>query len=485
MARPEKMAAVDTTWLRMDQPTNRMVIVGVLLLQGPVDIPSLERQIGDRLLRHRRFRQRVQYFFGSPWWCDDPHFNLARHIKRAHLPQPGGKAALQDFVAELASRPLDKSHPLWQFHIIEDYEGGVALVTRIHHAIADGISLIGVMLSITDEGDALTPPAAPPHEDTGFRAALAPLLDAVDQGLKLTGTVMDIAKSPAKVMEIMRHGPGVAAELAWLLTMPTDSETRLKGKLSGEKRVAWCEPISLREVKGVGHALGCSVNDVLLGCVAGALRDYLAAKGDVTDKLEIRALVPVNLRPAALVNGELGNHFGVFALSLPVGEANPVLRLHEVRRRMQELKDSHEALVTLGLQAGLGYAPRLVQEQMFDLLLGRATAVMTNVPGPQWELRLAGAPIREVIFWVPQSGPIGMGVSILTYNGKVQFGLIADADLVPDPDLVVAGFAQQFERLLLHVLMSPLALQPETSDFAASTSRRSIASSAVHAAASA
>jgi WS/DGAT/MGAT family acyltransferase len=218
--------------------------------------------------------------------------------------------------------------------------------------------------------------------------------------------------------------------------------------------VAWSEPLKLSDVKAICHALGCSVNDVLLASVASALRAYLASKGDATQGVDVRALVPVNLRPAAMMNGELGNHFGVFALTLPVGEADPLVRVREVRQRMLELKNGKEAAVTLGLQAGLGYAPRLVQDQVFDMLLSRATAVMTNVPGPQWELTLAGSGVKQVIFWVPQSGPIGMGVSILTYNGQVQFGLITDAALVPDPEQVVRRFGSEFEKLLLHVLMT-------------------------------
>jgi len=453
MPRAEKMQAVDTTWLRMDQPTNRMVIVGVLLLQGPVDLTRLERHLADRLLRHSRFRQRVEHASGGAWWCDDPHFEISRHLKRAHLPQPGGKHELQNFVAELASRPLDAAHPLWQFHLIEDYDGGVAVITRIHHAIADGMALVGLMLSLTDDGP-MPEPAKPHHDDDGLRAVVEPLIDAIGQGMKVTNTLWDAAKSPAKLAELLRRGTDVASELTWLLTMPSDSDTRFKGALSGDKRVAWSEPLSLRDVKAIGHALGCSVNDVLLASVAGALRGYLLAKGDPTEGVEVRALVPVNLRPEAVLSGELGNHFGVLGVTLPVGEPNPLARVFEVRKRMKELKSSKEAVVTLGLMAGLGHAPRVVQDQFFDLLLSRATAVMTNVPGPQWELRLAGAPVRQVIFWVPQSGSIGMGVSILTYNGQVQFGLITDTALVPDPDQVICRFGTEFENLLLHVLMT-------------------------------
>jgi len=195
---------------------------------------------------------------------------------------------------------------------------------------------------------------------------------------------------------------------------------------------------------------------VLLAAVAGALRAYWGAKGDNTDGVEVRTLIPVNLRPSTVsTDGKLGNQFGIVALSLPVGEADAAARVREVQHRMIALKTGPEAMVTLGLFAGLGHTPQVVQDQLFDLLLSRATAVMTNVPGPQRALTLAGTPIRQIVFWVPQSGSIGMGVSILTYNGHVQFGLVTDAALVPDPEQIIGRFGAEFEKLLLHVLMSP------------------------------
>ena len=243
--------------------------------------------------------------------------------------------------------------------------------------------------------------------------------------------------------------------------MPNDSPTRFKGQPSGTKRVAWTDPISLPEVKAVSHALGCSVNDMLLAAVAGALNGYLAEKGDETEGVEIRALVPINLRSPAN-DRELGNRFGVVALELPVGLENPLARLHEIHRRMEALKSSYEPAVTLGLLSTLGYAPKLVQDMVFDLLLSRATAVMTNVPGPQKPLYLAGSEIKQVMVWVPQPGDIGMGVSILSFNGNVQFGLLADAALVPDPHAIVARFKPEFDQLLYFVLHGGLGPHSRT-----------------------
>jgi len=457
----ERMSPVDTTWLRMDRPVNRMVIVGVMKLAPPIDLERLEQTLATRLLSYPRFRQKVEENATGSFWVDDPHFDIARHIRRARLPGRGGKTELQSFVAELCSQPLDLAHPLWQFHIIEDYEGGAALVGRFHHAVADGMALVAVILSMTDED----PDAEPHHWRAGHsydegHSLFAPVTQAIDQGVKISADLGKLALKllarPGKTADLVRGGAGVAAELAWLLFMPKDSQTRFKGAPCGSKRVAWTEPLALPEVKAVSRALDCSVNDMLLASVAGALRGYLESKGDPTDGVEVRALVPLNLRPSG-AERNLGNHFGIVAVELPVGIADPVERLYEVRRRMIELKKSYEAPVTLGLFAALGYAPKLVQDQLFDLLLSRATAVMTNVPGPQHKLYLAGSLLEQVMFWVPQSGDLGMGVSILSFGGKVQFGLITDAAVVPDPEAIIARFRPEFEQLLYFALMGPWA----------------------------
>jgi WS/DGAT/MGAT family acyltransferase len=236
--------------------------------------------------------------------------------------------------------------------------------------------------------------------------------------------------------------------------MGQDSATRFKGKPGPVKRVAWADPISLDEVKAVGKALNCSVNDVLLSSVAGALRRYLVAHGDPVEGVVIRALVPVNLRPVEQAK-HLGNHFGLVFLPLPVGIENPIERLYAVRAAMNDLKGSQQPLLALALLAAVGMGPKLLQDQMLDTLSKNASAVMTNVPGPQQPLYLAGSRIDSMMFWVPQSGDIGMGVSILSYDQKVHFGLVTDRKLLPDPENVIAFFAPEFTQLLYATLLSP------------------------------
>jgi WS/DGAT/MGAT family acyltransferase len=464
----ERIAPVDTTWLRMDRPTNPMVIVGVLVLAPPLDVTRVEAVLAERLLAIRRFRECAETGATGAWWNEDPHFDITRHVRRVRLPGAGDKAELERFVAEQVTTPLDPRHPLWQFHIVEDFEGGAALVARIHHAIGDGMALIRVLLSLMDgHADAMEPSGpAEPHEAS--IGPVAPLMSALSEGLKLSSDIwLAYLKALSNPAQALRDGTGIAAELAYLLLMPNDSPTRFKGKPSGNKRVAWTDPIDLPEVKAVSGALGCSINDMLLASVAGALNGYLAAKGDPTEGVNIRALVPVNLRRAD--ERSLGNRFGVVALELPVGIGNPLARLYEVHRRMEALKTSYEPAVTLGLLTALGYAPQLVQDAVFNLLLSRASAVMTNVPGPQQPLFLAGSLLKQVMFWVPQAGDIGLGVSILSFNGQVQFGLMADAALVPDPQAIVARFKPEFEQLLYFVL---LETTPEPSEVAAAEASR-------------
>jgi WS/DGAT/MGAT family acyltransferase len=249
-------------------------------------------------------------------------------------------------------------------------------------------------------------------------------------------------------------GGQVASDLAALALMPDDARTSLKAPPAATKAVAWCEPISLDEVKAVGKALGCSVNDVLLSCVAGALGAYLQQCGETVAGKEIRAMVPVNLRPLDQA-WKLGNRFGLVPLVLPIGLDNPIERLLAVRARMQALKGSTQPLLAFGLLAVAGLLVKPAQELVLGLFSRKTTAVMTNVPGPASKLQFCDSTLEQTMFWVPQSGDIGVGVSILSYGGGVQFGLITDTAMCPEPERVIAQFAPQFQQLTWLSLLLP------------------------------
>jgi len=236
--------------------------------------------------------------------------------------------------------------------------------------------------------------------------------------------------------------------------MPDDSHTSLKGKPHARKAVAWCDPISLDEVKGVGKALGCSVNDVLLSCVAGALGAYLRQCGEDVAGKEIRAMVPVNLRPLDQA-WKLGNRFGLVPLVLPIGVANPIERVYEVRKRMNALKGSTQPILAFAMLAVAGLMIKPAQDALLNLFGRKTTAVMTNVPGPKEQLTLCGSRVPQCMFWVPQSGDIGLGVSILSYGGGVQFGVITDTTLCTEPQQIIDACAPEFDPLSLLTLMLP------------------------------
>jgi len=470
-ANVERMSRVDTAWLRMDTEANLMMIVGFWLTEPRISLAELRERVDGGLMKYRRFRQKVVEDALGANWVDDDHFDLAAHVVPERLEVPDGQVpleALKARVAELTTSPLNPSRPLWQFHLFEDFEAErSALVVRIHHCIADGIALISVLLSITDGGK--PPPErkprngeAPGEADWFADWLLRPMTDLTIKAIGMYGTGVgkgvELMANPtaplAGSMEMARIGAQVVSDLASMALMPDDSPTRLKGKATPGKRVAWGEPIPLPEVKAVGQALGGSINDVLLASVAGAIGSYLRDKGDDPTGKEIRAMVPVNLRP--LENAwQLGNQFGLVPLVLPIGIANPIERLAEVRRRMNELKGGYQPVLAFALLSVAGLLIKPAQAALLNLFAKKATAVMTNVPGPTKPLRLCGRTLTQVMFWVPQSGDIGMGVSILSYGGGVQFGLITDARMCPDPDEIVQRFGPEFEKLLYLSLMLP------------------------------
>lgn len=458
----ESMSRVDTAWLRMERPTNPMMITGVLMFDEPMTLAQLKRVVRQRFLAYTRFTQRAVDTTAGASWQWDPDFDIDWHVQLTALPGRAApvaeKKALQRLVSQLASTPLEHSRPLWQFHLVERYHGGSALIARIHHSYADGIALVQVLLSLTDttrvpaKGEGL---AQAWLKDDG--AGVAHRVGAVGRTMKLGRTVaskgMEMYRDPTLAALLAREGGELAKELMNALALPDDPPSLLRGSLGTSKRVAWAEPLSLDEVRAVGRACGCTVNDVLMATAAGALRAYMQGRGDDVDGMTLRATVPVNLRPLEHAR-KLGNHFGLVFLELPVGEANPIERVARVADCMRRIKGSRQAVMAYGLLAALGIAPPALQGVALELFSRKATAVATNVPGPQQPLYMSGCRLREMMFWVPQTGSIGIGISIMSYEDRVHFGLIVDGKLVPDPDAVVQRFGAEFDRLVYLALMS-------------------------------
>ncbi len=460
MARSERMSHADAAWLHMDQPTNLMVITGVLWFDQPPDWEGVRETIRQRLVsRFPRFRQRVvegRAPLSGPHWEDDPRFDLDLHLHRVALPAPGDRAALQAFVADLMASPLDRSKPLWQFQLVDGYGDGAALVGRIHHCIADGIALGRVLLSLTDESpDAgIAPPdderARPGPRGGPLGAFFRPAAGAVAVARGAAGAVahetIEVGKHPSHLLDLASSGRADAEALGKVLFKGADPPTPLKGHLGVAQRVAWSSPIPLEEVKAIGHETGTTVNDVLLTAVAGALRRYLSGRGGSVE--ELTALVPFNLRPLDQpLPRDLGNRFGLVFLALPVGIEDRRRRLDEVHRRMEEIKHSPEGAVSYGVLDAIGRTPVQIEKLLVDLIATKGSAVMTNVPGPRQPVYMAGTPVSGVLVWAPCSGGVSMSVAIFSYAGEVTVGLMVDAGLVPDPEAIVSAFEREIGAL--------------------------------------
>lgn len=474
------MSAVDTAWLRMDGPANTMMIVSVMATATPVPAADMRRVLQTRLLCFPRFRKRVETDRLGASWIEDSDFDLDAHFVVIELPGKGGRSELQALAAGLAGQRFDPARPLWQLHFVERYGTGSAWVLRLHHCYADGIAMVRVLLSLTeqDTGPGLAgAQQAASQAGRNRRRKEAPdplrLLDWVTQMSQPAGDIVENALAEgARLLETGVHrlfhpeaaaavalqASGMVGELARVVALPDDPPSPLRAPLSGEKRVAWSEPMDLQEVKDVSRALGCTVNDVLMATVAGALGSYLRAAGFATHGVVLRASVPVNLREAEEAM-TLGNKFGLLFVALPVGVANPLQRAYTMHETMRALKGSLQPPLTLTVLGLLGMLPNVVQGPAIEMFSRKGSLVASNVPGPQSPLYLCGQRISEMYFWVPQSGSIGVGISILSYAGNVFCGLIADRACIPDPAQVVDRLGPEFERLLLAATVGVLGLR--------------------------
>ena len=407
----EPMSAVDGAWLRMDSPTNPMMITAVMVLGCAIPHARLEALVHERLLRHARFRQRVVVSsvpLARMHWETDPGFDLRTHIHHVALPAPADEGALQDLVSDLLSTPLDHAHPLWQIHHVEGFAEGSVLVARVHHCVGDGVALVGVLLSLTDEGAGLEPEAV---------------------GL--------VPPKPSNVFALAKQMGGEALTLGRLLLLPSDPPSPLKGTLSVQKRVAWSKPFALDTLKAAAARRDAKLNDLLLASVSGAIREYLVSRDGLPKSL--RAMVPVYIR-GQVESGELGNHFGLVFVSLPIGEEDLEARIRATKHEMDQIKQQPDALVALTVLGAMGVASEDIERIGIDVFTRKASVLITNVPGPPVALHLAGTTLKRMLVSAPQSGHIGLGISLLSYAGELRMGIASDAGLVPDPETIVASF---------------------------------------------
>ena len=431
-----RMAAADSAWLALDRPRNRMVVTAVLRLDGPVDAAAVCRLVVERLLpqyprlSQRVVRRRVPWL--RPRWADDPDFAVRRHVRSVRLDGSVGRAALQDLVGDLLGRPLALDAPPWELHVVEGADEAAgrrgAVVARFHHCLADGKALAEVLLHLTDDVE-------PPPPSTADSAT-----NRSGDGAASRWTLVRQAPSLAV---------GVVRTLVEVVSYLREPRTALRGRLGTTKAVAWTEPHDLENVKRVADALDASVNDVLLAALAGGLRRHAERRGE--PPRDVRVVVPVDLRAGQRVGRHLGNRFGVVLVRLPVGEQDRFARVRAVVAATEAVKRSPQAVSTHLLLRLVGALPRPVSVAAAALLGGAASAVVTNVPGPRQPLSLIDRRLRSVVFWVPQVGRIGVGVSIFSYAGTVTIGVAADARLAVDPEALADDVDAEITELADHV----------------------------------
>lgn len=460
---PEPMSSVDAAWWHMDRPHNPMVIVGVLRLRQAPTLKALRAVIGERLLAQPRFRQRPVHRDGADIWEVDARFRLDRHVVRRVLAAPADEAQLVALVEQGVSQTFTTAHPLWEIALVRMAGAAAAVLLRIHHCYADGLALIRLLTAITDgqalaspvAGSAPTPrtPSPPATEAAGGDGVLDRLMLLLNDAMNAVGaaeahddgTDADLA---ARAARYARVGVALGAEVIRFAEMPDESPTPFKGKPGPSKLVAWSDAVPVDQARLVARAFGCSIHAVLLSCLAAALGERLRAQGADPRHVEIRVLIPSPLRSARRASSRSGNHFGLVNLALPLGIGNPVARAWEVHRRIDALAATRQALVMHMMLGVVGLLPSELQHRALDVLSSKATAVITTVLGPPAQRYLAGAGIEDIMFWVPQAGDIGIGVSILSYDGRFRIGLMSDSVLLPQPRQVLDTAQAEFARLL-------------------------------------
>ncbi|MCU1586759.1 MAG: hypothetical protein JWN31_252 [Frankiales bacterium] len=457
----DRLSPLDVSFLYMETPTTAMHVGGVAIFEPPpagFDYDKLRQLIRQRIGLVPRYRQKVKWVPGrlaNPVWVDDREFDVAYHVRRSALPKPGNREQLKDLVGRLQSRQLDRNRPLWETYLVEGLEDGrVAIVTKTHHAMVDGVAAMDIGTVMLD----LEPtPRELPEDDWAPRKEPG-LVDLV------VGAVTDLVSRPTDALDTVRSAVGDAKATAGKVASMAGgvlAQAKLMARQApdsplnvpiGEQRRFGMADTDLDDYKRVRKTHGGTVNDVVLATVSGALRTWLLTRGEtVNPTTVVRAMVPVSVR-ADPEKGELGNRVSSYFVDLPIGEGNPIVRLHQVTYAMRGHKESGSAVAADALVQLSGFAPPTIHA------LGARTAsvmtrrlfnlVVTNVPGPQFPLYAAGAQMLSIYPVVPLAKNQALSVGLTSYNGGVYYGLNADRDAMADIDVLASCIEESLAELV-------------------------------------
>jgi diacylglycerol O-acyltransferase / wax synthase len=451
----DRLTGLDSSFLHLERGPAHMHVASTTLFEGPTPAyEELRDHIDSRLHLVPRFRQKLRFVpfaQGRPVWVDDPQFNLGYHIRHTALPAPGSEEQLRTLAARVFSQRLDRSKPVWEMWLVDGVEGGrFALVTKTHHALVDGVSGVDITTVLFDADPEPAPSPAPadwlPRPEPSDAQVLASAL------LERATTPAEMARGMRALLRRPRHamraaGGAAAAAGSFVKTGAAAPDSAFNVPIGPYRRFAWVRA-DLDKLKEIKNEIGGTVNDVVLAVVTGALGRFLKARGESTDGLTLRAMVPISIR-ADEEHGALGNRVSSFMAPLPVWCDNPRERLRRVTGTMGDLKDSRQAvgaamLTQLGDFAPptiMGQAARLQSRQRFFNL------VVTNIPGPQFPLYLLGRELQGLFPMVPLADRQAVCFGIMSYNGQVNFGLTADFDAMPDIDALAGDLEASIEEL--------------------------------------
>jgi diacylglycerol O-acyltransferase / wax synthase len=449
-----RMSAQDASFLHIESDESPMHVGGVSVFEGPPPrFDDVRAMVEAKLAAVPRYRQVVRFVplaLARPVWVDDPHFNLSYHLRRTALPTPGGDEELRALVGRVMSQNLDRAKPLWEMWIVEGLgDGRWALLSKVHHAMVDGVASTDLMTVLLDRepepgaprSDGWTPQPGPSSarlvgdalvaQATNPFAAAERVLGALGAPRQLAGMVQDVGR-----------GLMVSARIARPLA------SSLNGPLGPHRRWAWARG-TLSEVQLIRRSMGGTVNDVVLAAITQGFRELLQERGESVDRA-LRTLVPVSVRRPG-ERGTYNNRVSAMFAELPVGIADPVHRLDSIRLQMADLKESKQAVAGQALTSMSGFAPPML------LALGARLASRlpqrslntgtTNVPGPQFPLYLAGRRMLESFPYIPLFASVRVAVAIFSYDGKLSFGISGEYDTTPDIDVLAAGIEHGLAEL--------------------------------------
>ena len=454
----DRLTAIDASFLVQEGPSSHMHIGALTVLEGPPPpFSEFLDIIRGRLHLVPRYRQKLSFppiESGRPVWVDDPNFNIEYHVRQTALPRPGTEAQLFKLVSRIFSQQLDRSKPLWEMWVVEGLEGGRwALISKTHHSVIDGISgvdLATVMFDLTPETREVEHPDEawePAGEPTPAALIASGAVGIARTAVGAAGRIARLATRPQEAAAEVREGLEGIGEILWAGLNPAP-DTPLNVEIGPHRRYRVVKT-DLAEFKLIKDELGGTVNDVVLAVVSGALRQWLRSRGVRTEGLELRALVPVSVR-AAGAGGELGNQIVAMRGPLPVYVDDPVARLKVVRQGMGELKESKQAVGAAVLAGAQGFAPPTVLAQASRLNFSTRlfNLIVTNVPGPQFPLYVAGRRMEDLypIAFLPKDHALAL--AIMSYDGHLNFGLLGDYDALPDIDAFADGLRGAVDELL-------------------------------------